>query len=94
MQFYLVYSGPLSGSGNKSKPDEVRIIRDQLHPQLKLLWETHTALKRLRHTARVPKTSGTHLADAESPFDPPDEWLTRPLQEEFVDLCEPLQRGT
>ena len=53
MRFHLVYSGPLSGSGNKSKPQEAARIRDYFHHQLKLLWETHAALKRLRQTAIV-----------------------------------------
>jgi hypothetical protein len=50
MRFHLIYSGPLSGTGNKSKPEEVAKIRDEFHPQLELLWQTYSVLKRLRQT--------------------------------------------
>jgi hypothetical protein len=31
MRFYLVYSGPLSASGNKSKAEQVAAIREEFH---------------------------------------------------------------
>jgi hypothetical protein len=92
MQFRLVYRGPLPASGNSSKkPDDVRRIRDQFHPQLELLWRTHRALKRLRYTARVPDGSGSAMGMAvdESPldveFDP-----SHPVKSGYVDLTEPI----
>ncbi len=92
MQFYLVYDGPLSGSGNKPKPEEVRLIRDRFHPQLKLLWDTHAALRRLKRTALVPEGTKDFLALVESPLYPEVE-PTRLLEIGFVDLCAPLPRG-
>src|SRR5690242_4992659 len=94
MRFYLVYSGPLRASGNKSKPEDVRTIRDKLHPQLELLWNSHAALRRLRVSARVPKDQNTAL----SYWTPPDSPLfdhdpNERLQEGFVDLCEPIGKG-
>lgn len=44
MRFYLVYSGPLSASGNKSKPQEVAALRSYFDPQIRHLWKTHNAL--------------------------------------------------
>lgn len=92
MHFYLVYDGPLSGSGNKPKPEEVRDIRDRMHSQLDLLWRTHAALKRLRQTARVAKNPHEFFGGLDSPFerDPDPE---QALQDGFVNLCEPMARG-
>jgi hypothetical protein len=94
MRFHLVYSGSLRASGNKSKPEDVRTIRDKFHPQLELLWNSHAALRRLRVSARVLK----NLNDRFSYWDPPDSPLfdhdpNEPLKEGHVDLCEPIDRG-
>ena len=95
MRFHLVYSGPLRASGNKSKPKDVQAIRDKFHPQLELLWTSHAALKLLRHAARVPKDREVALGHWHPPTSPlwdlydPNE----PLQEGFVDLCEPIEKG-
>jgi hypothetical protein len=94
MRFHLVYSGSLRASGNKSKPEDVRTIRDELHPQLELLWKSHAALRRLRVSARVLK----NINDRLSYWDPPDSPLfdhdpDEPLKEGFVDLCEPIEKG-
>jgi hypothetical protein len=92
MRFYLVYSGPLSGSGNKPKPDEVRTIRDQFHPQIELLWKTHPALKRLRWTARVAEDPAQFMGCVESPFEYDGE-PTHPPQKGFIDLSAPISEG-
>ena len=92
MRFHLVYSGPLSGSGNKPKPDQARMIRDQFHPQLELLWTANTALKRLRSTARVAKNPAGFLATPQSPFQPEIN-PAHPPQAGYVDLCEPIRQG-
>ena len=92
MQFYLVYNGPLPSSGNKGKPNHARNIRDKLHPQMELLWNTHIALKRLRWTARVPRQPGAYVSSTETPFDPTEQ-PTHPLPPAYVDLCEPVQKG-
>ena len=87
MRFHLVYSGPLSGSGNKPKPDEVARIRDAFHPQLKLLWETHTALKRLRQTAIVLNKPEDYFGSADdSPFKKDQDLGYYPGEHE-TDLC-------
>jgi hypothetical protein len=96
MRFYLVYSGPLPASANKPKPEDVRKIRDKFHPQLELLWKTHAALRRLRSSARVLKNPE---ADRLSYFHPPESPFDRemdpaePLEDAFVDLCEPIAKG-
>jgi hypothetical protein len=94
MRFRLVYRGPLPASGNSSKkPDDIRRIRDQFHPQLALLWETHRALTRLKFTSRVPDGSGGRYINIDgSPFEP-EFGPSTPLQKGFVDLCEPIRQG-
>lgn len=92
MRFHLVYNGPLPPTGNKSRPDDARRIRDQFHPQLKLLWETHSALRRLRSTA-VVSGGGADIALTASPFDEERD-LSAPLRGGQVDLSAPVQRGT
>jgi hypothetical protein len=93
MRFYLAYSGPLSGSGNKPKPDEVRDIRDQFHSQLTFLWQTHAALKRLRWTARVVQRPYDYIPGmVDSPFGREDEPPVE-IPDGYVDLCSPIQRG-
>src|SRR6187397_3050423 len=92
MRFRLVYRGPLPASANSSKkPDDVRRIRDQFHPQLELLWKTHSALKRLRYTARVPTRTG-YISIDDSPFDVEFDPAT-PMQAGYVDLIEPIKQG-
>jgi hypothetical protein len=96
MRFHLVYSGRLRASGNKGKPEDVRTIRDQFHPQLELLWNSHAALKRLRGTARVLKDPKDALSHWEPPGSPLwDDYIDpkEPLREGFVDLCEPIEKG-
>ena len=92
MNFYLVYRGKLPASANKSKPNDVRSIRDAFHPQLKCLWETNAALKRLRWTARVPENPAGFLSCAESPFEPDCE-PPRELPSGYKDLCEPVTKS-
>src|SRR5262245_54317566 len=92
MNFYLVFSGKLPASANSSKAEDVRLIRDAFHPQLKFLWETHAALKRLRWTARVAENPGQFLGCVESPFEP-DGTPPQELQPGFVDLCQPITKG-
>ncbi len=90
MRFRLVYQGPLSGSGNNPKPKQVQEIRDQFHPQLKFLWETHYALKRLRQTAIVSSGKMSDLALTDSPFKGDRNLSLRPMGPHEVDLCEPI----
>lgn len=92
MRFSLVFNGRLSGTGNKPKPDQVRDIRDVFHEQLKYLWETHSALKRLRQSAIVNK-AGRDLAVTEGPFDIPRDLDRFPPRDHETDLCEPIFQG-
>lgn len=48
MRFHLIYSGPLSASGNKSKAQEAAAIRGELSGQLRTLWNTHHSLQVLK----------------------------------------------
>ena len=96
MRFRLVYSGSLRSSGNDSKPEDVRDIRDELHQQLKILWQTHTALKRLKYTAQIRRTSGVSNTPGWPPLnfitnDPP-KWAEN-VPRMFADLCEPVPVG-
>lgn len=92
MRFHLVFSGQLPASGNSSKPEDVRRIRDTFHPQLKYLWDTHAALKRLRHTAIVPTMRNAYFSSGDSPLidvdGDPD-----PVPPGFVDLLEPVSKS-
>jgi hypothetical protein len=94
MRFRLVYHGNLPASGNSSKkPDKVRDIRDQLHPQLKFLWESHTALKRLKQTSIVSTHPGRDLSLSDSPFHQARDLARQPMREYETDLCAPMSEG-
>jgi hypothetical protein len=58
---------------------------------LELLWKTHSALKRLRYTARVPTRTG-YISIDDSPFDVEFDPAT-PMQAGYVDLIEPIKQG-
>lgn len=92
MRFRLVYKGPLSGTGNSSKkPDQVRDIRDKIHPQLEFLWGSHSALHRLRQTAVVSTGPGVDLALTDGPFAQPRDKIKSPLREHEIDLSAPIR---
>jgi hypothetical protein len=79
----------------------VRKIRDELHPQLEILWRTHAALKRLQYTAVTHRA--VHSTGPKFPpsvfikHEPPKNWAApQPNGQEnpfFVDLCEPILLG-
>jgi hypothetical protein len=96
MKFHLIYSGNLPASGNKSKPDAAREIRDKLSPQLKKLWETHAALKELSASALVPKPHD-NIGYGGTPLETSGEVLDRykrtGLANRLVNLCEPIDCG-
>lgn len=94
MRFRLVYRGQLPASGNSSKkPDKVRDIRDQFHPQLGLLWKTHRALQRLKTTAMVTDGKTQVMGTASSPFDPVPDFEKYPPPSYFVNLVAPIEQG-
>jgi hypothetical protein len=91
MRFRLVYHGRLPATGNSSKkPDKVRDIRDQFHPQLKFLWESHAALKRLKQTSIVSTHPGADLGLDDSPFRAPRDLTQFPMRDYETDLCAPI----
>ena len=91
MRFRLVYHGKLPATGNSSKkPDKVRDIRDQFHPQLKFLWESHTSLKRLKETSIVSTHPGRDLSLTESPFHQARDLARFPMRDYEIDLCAPI----
>lgn len=57
MKFKLTFEGELPSSGNSPKPADVWRIRNELHPQLADLWNTHPTLARLA-AMRVPRDRG------------------------------------
>ncbi len=92
MRFHLVYSGPLSGSGNSSKkPSEVLEIRRRLSAQLKYLWDVDASLKRLRQDAIVVKDPAGRLTTAHSPVEVMRDLEKYPAQDYEIDLCQNLQ---
>lgn len=93
MRFRLVYQGLLPASGNSSKPDVIRDIRDEFDPQLEFLWKTHTALRELRQTAIVLKEPHAYSETPRSPFGIERDIVQYPAREEEVDLCATLKRG-
>ena len=48
MKFTLVYQGSLRSSGNSSKPNDVREIREKLSEQLEFLWSNNKSLEALK----------------------------------------------
>lgn len=95
MRFYLVYRGRLPASGNnRTKPDDVRRIRDQFHPQMKLLWKSNSTLQRLRRTAWVPRNPANFLGAVESPLGPEWDVDQYPRDEkDWCNLCKPITKG-
>ncbi len=88
MRFRLIYQGPLSGSGNSSKKTkQVQEIRDQLHPQLEYLWESHSSLKRLRRAAIVKQGGSPYYAVRDTPFVTERDIVNYPARDDEIDLC-------
>jgi hypothetical protein len=52
MKFTLIYDGPLP-AGDKCMALYAAKIRNELHPQLRDLWENHVLMRQLTHEARV-----------------------------------------
>lgn len=91
MQFRLVWRGKLPGTGNSSKkPNVVRDIRDELHPQLEFLWKSHSALKRLKSTSIVSTNAARDLNLTDSPYHAPRNLAQFPMRDYETDLCAPI----
>jgi hypothetical protein len=82
MKFTLTYDGSLASNG---KPRAKQAIREQIHPQLVELWDSHPTLKALRQQRHV----APHIAGL--PFEPT---LDANGNQRFldVDLCEPVTK--
>lgn len=95
MRFILVYRGQLSstqGSRGKTRSERV-LIRQQIAPQMRRLWQVNESLTKLQWDARVPaQQAGSFMNVVHSPLDihlkaPP----SYPPQDGFVDLTEPIE---
>lgn len=91
MRFHLVYNGPLPSSGNKSKPEHAKRIRDTLHEQMAHLWKVHSVLKRLRISAIVDNGEIEGLAVSQSPFSVERDVDAYPAREHEIDLVAPIK---
>lgn len=91
MRFHLVYQGPLSASGNKSKPKEAAAIREALSPQLEELWKTHHALQVLSVEGYEPKHFLGLVRGPGGPFTPKQVFEGDPNSME--DLCAEIPVG-
>lgn len=96
MKFHLIYKGPLSSSGNSSKPKAALAIREQLHSQMELLWQVHSSLVELKYSSKVPKPHSRLSIVADTPLLSAEDQHNRMPQhiiDELVDLCEPIDVG-
>lgn len=95
MKFTLHYEGELPASGNKSKPEDVWRIRNELHPQLADLWTSHPTLSRLNAT-KVPRDSRvvTFMATGGTARNMPVSLGGIQLgQNEVEKVCTPIAHG-
>lgn len=93
MRFVLVYAGPLSASGNKSKPQEASEIREKISPQLQTLWDTHHALQVLKEQGFVRDLSIRDVVPYDAPgggrYMSPRELFVN-YEGKMIDLCAPI----
>lgn len=97
MRFVLVYRGQLSATqGKRGKTcHERRLIREQISPQIKRLWEVNESLVKLQWDARVPDGSkaGSLMGGVGTPRAP---YLVKPpadpVGEGYEDLVAPIAR--
>jgi hypothetical protein len=98
MKFTLTFDGSLPPSANKAKTSDVWKIRQELHPQLQELWNTHPSLQRLEQGGRYLEKA-THGGG----FQPwsrahlPNGRIRRPDQRmldaaHVVDLCPSIEK--
>lgn len=68
MEFRLVYEGELKQSSNRNKSQKPKVedkhrIRQQFHPQLAALWNTHPAFANMREYVNPPKGTPKDIND-------------------------------
>jgi hypothetical protein len=86
MRFTLIFDGSLPPSASKRATYAAR-IRNELHVQMRDLWDNHVLMRQLKHEARgYEKRMGDIALDMRGPL--PD-YLDNPpqLRPEQVDLC-------
>jgi hypothetical protein len=91
MKFTLIYDGPLP-AGKKRRAEYASKIRNELHSQLRDLWNTHVLMRQLRHEARAYKNSTIGgVVVPRKPVLLPDYWEEPPpLRNDEIDLCPPI----
>jgi hypothetical protein len=96
MKFTLIYDGPLpAGPGKRSL--YASKIRNEMHPQMRDLWDNHVILRQLVRTARTTPLhlGGGHYGGGPPSFSSPrlpdyNDPIT-PLMEGQTDLCAPKE---
>lgn len=89
MRFTLIFDGSLPPSASKRAIYAAQ-IRNELHVQMRDLWDNHVLMRQLKHEARSYEKRMSDLALAtKGPLpdyldDPP------PLRPEQIDLCAPM----
>jgi hypothetical protein len=89
MRFTLIFDGSLPPSAPKRATYAAR-IRNDLHVQLRDLWENHVLMRQLRHEARGYPDRVSDLAlDMRGPL-PDYQDNPPPLRPGQIDLCAPI----
>jgi len=85
MKFTLHYEGLLPSSGNKGRVEAKWEIRKAFDPQLRELWSTHPALRRVEDNRHYPKTGGAMLVQTHHAHPGPVRY---PLMMEQPDIID------
>jgi hypothetical protein len=90
MKFTLIYDGPLP-AGPKKRALYAGMIRNQLHAQMRDLWDNHVLMRELKHEARVNNHAMVDIAvDSRPPALPDYADPPPPLKSDQIDLCAPI----
>jgi hypothetical protein len=95
MRFTLIYDGPLP-AGPTRRAEHAAKIRNQLHSQMRDLWDNHVVLRQLARTARtIPNPNAGYYTGSEiiwSPVRLPEyDDPIRPLLPGQTDFCVPIE---
>jgi hypothetical protein len=91
VKFTLIYDGPLPAA-SKKRANYAAIIRNELHPQMKDLWDHHVIMRQLTHEARVyNRRMGDIALKVSGPCLPKYTDTIPPLKEGQIDLCAPIE---
>ena len=94
MQFTLIYDGPLPAGKNKRAHYAAK-IRNELHPQMRDLWDNHVIFRQLARTARtIPNPGAGYFTGRETVWSPSvlPEWdePIPSLRSGPTDFCAPI----